>query len=173
MAASRSRNTGAVALLTSAATACVVVLTPSAASATPPVGVSATILREQTIGSTDYVVRRITVQPGGTTGWHWHDGTLYAVVRSGTLTRQMSDCTTIERHPTGDGLVEPSGADHVHRGVNNGLTPVVLDVLYVNPLGAPLSQDAADPSCLDPQQVQQAPDAAGGASPDPHQHHGG
>ena len=173
MAASRSRNTGGVALLASAAAACVVVLTPSAASATPPIGVSGIILGERTIGSTDYVVRRITVQPGGTTGWHWHDGTLYAVVKSGTLTRQMSDCTTIERHPPGDGLIEKSGPDHVHRGVNNGLTPVVLDVLYVKPRGAALSQDAADPGCSDPQQAQHVPAAGGEAPHDPHQHHGG
>jgi quercetin dioxygenase-like cupin family protein len=124
-----------------------VLLTPTAALATPPVGVTGTIIYQRTIGSTDYVLREITIQPGGTTGWHWHSGTLYGVIKSGTLTHEMADCTTIETYRTGQPIIEHSGADNVHRGVNLGRTPLVLDVLYVNPTGAPLSNDAADPGC--------------------------
>lgn len=122
-------------------------LAPSPAMATPPSGVTARLLWQTTIGHTDYVVREITVAPGGTTGWHWHDGTLYGVVKSGTLTHEMADCQTVETYGPGAGIVEHSGSDEVHRGVNVGTVPMVLDVLYVNPHGASLSEDAADPGC--------------------------
>jgi len=127
------------------AVAVLLALVPGVASATPSRGVSATILAQWTVGPTDYVLREITVQPGGSTGWHYHDGTLYAVVRAGTLTRTMSDCTTSFTHPSGTSLVEEP--EHVHIGRNLGTTAVVLDVLYVNPHGAPLSEDAANPGC--------------------------
>jgi len=120
-------------------------LVPGVATATPPRGVTGTILAEWSAGDTDYVLREITVQPGGSTGWHFHDGTLYAAVKDGTLTRTMSDCTTTFTHPTGTTLVEEPA--HVHLGRNLGTEAVVLLVLYVNPAGSPLSQDAANPGC--------------------------
>ncbi|GHE72494.1 cupin domain-containing protein [Streptomyces capitiformicae] len=122
-------------------------LLPGTANATPSSGVSATILAQTTVGGKDYILREITIQPGGSTGWHYHDGTLYAVVKEGTLTRTESDCTTNHTHKPGNTIVEPSGADHVHIGRNLGTSPVVLDVLYVNPAGSPLAQDAANPGC--------------------------
>jgi hypothetical protein len=42
---------------------------------------------------------------------------------------------------------EPSGARHVHIGRNLGKTPVVLDVLYVDPAGKPLADSAPNPGC--------------------------
>lgn len=135
-------------LMTSAVTAGLVIGAPSAAVATPPAGVAAKLLAEFTVGNTDYVLREITIQPGGTTRWHWHDGSLYGVVKSGTLTHEMADCTSIATYAPGSTILEESGADKVHRGVNTGTTPVVLDVLYVDPKGTPLSEDAADPGCL-------------------------
>ncbi len=104
-----------------------------------------TIIAQKTVGQTDYVVRTITIVPGGYTGWHFHDGPLFAYVRQGTLTRTMADCTTVEVSPAGSALVEEPS--HVHIGRNLGATAVVLDVLYVLPTGSPLSQDAADPGC--------------------------
>jgi quercetin dioxygenase-like cupin family protein len=85
------------------------------------------------------------VQPGGSTGWHYHDGTLYGAVKQGTLTRTMSDCTTTFTHRAGATLVEEPA--HVHIGRNLGTTPMVLIVLYVNPSGSPLSEDAPNPGC--------------------------
>ncbi len=122
-------------------------LFPGTADATPSSGVSATILTQQTVDGKDYILREITIQPGGSTGWHYHEGTLYAAVKQGTLTRTESDCTTNHTHQAGSTVVEHSGADHVHIGRNLGTTPLVLDVLYVNPAGAPLAQDAPNPGC--------------------------
>lgn len=123
------------------------VLTPGVASATPSSGVSGTIISKTTFLGTDYIRRQITIEPGGSTGWHWHDGTLYAYVEKGTLTHNDADCTTTEVYSDNTSFVEPSGADNVHIGRNLGTTPVVLDVLYVDPAGSPLSEDAPNPGC--------------------------
>jgi quercetin dioxygenase-like cupin family protein len=128
---------------------------PSAALATPGSGVSATILAKgtsedglkiKTKGRTDVVVRTITIEPGGSTGWHYHLGKLIAVVQSGTLTRTMADCS-VEVATAGQSFVEPDGANHVHIGRNLGTEPVVLYVTYLLPEGAPLSVDAPNPGC--------------------------
>lgn len=118
---------------------------PSTASATPGSGVTGTILAQKTIGHTDYTLREITVQPGGYTGWHFHDGTLYAYVKSGTLTHNMADCSIDGVY--GAGRVFTEEPNLVHIGRNLGPAPLVLEVLYVLPKGSPLSEDAPDPGC--------------------------
>lgn len=139
------RNYRRIAL--TAAVAAGVALTPAVASATPSSGVSGVIISKVTVGGHDYILRRITIQPGGTTGWHWHDGTLYAYIEQGTLTHTDSDCTTTNIYGEGAAFVEPSGSNHVHIGRNLSTTPLVLDVLYVDPAGSPLSEDAPNPGC--------------------------
>ncbi|MEI8409900.1 MULTISPECIES: cupin domain-containing protein [unclassified Kribbella] len=122
-------------------------LGPVVAEATPGSGVSGTILAQTTIGGKDYILREITIQPGGTTGWHYHDGTLYAFVKAGTLTHSEHTCETDGVYQAGAAFTEPSGSDHVHIGRNLGSKPLVLEVLYVNPAGSPLSEDAPNPGC--------------------------
>ncbi len=130
---------------------------PAAVSATPGSGVTGVILAQgesddgiviRGRGTTDVVVREITVQPGGSTGWHYHDGQLIAVVKQGTLTRTMDDCS-VEVTPAGGSFVEPRGRNHVHIGRNLGTEPVILMVTYVLPEGKPLSQDAPKPANCD------------------------
>ena len=77
------------------------VLSASPAQATPSSGVTAQILFETTLpavagssAGTDLTLRRIEIAPGGTTGWHFHDGPVYAFVESGVLTRTLQDCTS-------------------------------------------------------------------------------
>jgi quercetin dioxygenase-like cupin family protein len=130
--------------VTLAALAAVLVL-PSTASATPGSGVAGTILAQKTIGHTDYTLREITIQPGGYTGWHFHDGTLYAYVKAGTLTHNVADCSVDGVYRAGRAFTE--APDQVHIGRNLGSTPLVLEVLYVLPAGSPLSEDAPDPGC--------------------------
>jgi quercetin dioxygenase-like cupin family protein len=123
-------------------------------SATPGTGVSSASMAKGTAangiavespGKTDVAMFEITIAPGGSTGWHYHDGQLIAVVKSGTLTRTLRDCST-EVTPAGASFVEPAGRGHVHLGRNLGPDPVVLLVTYVLPAGQPLSQDAP-PQC--------------------------
>jgi len=122
-------------------------------SATPGTGVSGTILAKGTShdgivvsgsGTTDVTVGELIIVPGGSTGWHYHDGQLIAVVKSGTLTRTMYDCST-EVTSAGGSFVEPAGRNHTHIGRNLGTEPVVLLVTYVMPAGRHLSQDAPEP----------------------------
>jgi quercetin dioxygenase-like cupin family protein len=120
----------------------------AAALATPPgPGVTGTVLSQTTVGATDYILREITIPAGQSTGWHYHDGTLYGWVKQGTLSHFNSACKSDGVYPRGSFIREPAGADHVHIGVNMGKTPVVLDVLYVLPHGKPFSEDAPNPGC--------------------------
>ena len=118
------------------------------AGATPPgPGVTGRIIVQETVGSQDYVLREITIPPHQATGWHYHRGTLYGVVKRGTLSHFDSACKPDGVYRQGSRIVEPSGPDHVHIGRNLGETPVVLEVLYVLPHGSALSEDAPNPGC--------------------------
>jgi quercetin dioxygenase-like cupin family protein len=130
-------------------------MVPAAASATPSSGVSGTVLGKGTsnntievknVGPTDVVVRHIVIEPGGSTGWHYHPGELIAVVHKGTLTRTLEDCSVQTTSP-GQSIVEAAGDRHAHVGRNLGTEPVELYVTYVIPARAPLAMDAADPGC--------------------------
>jgi len=114
------------------------------AAATPSVDTEAVVISQATVDGYDFITRRITIQPGGSTGWHYHDGQVFAVVHEGTLTRTLADCTEVV-DPTGAPIVEDSGPNHVHVGRNLGTVPVVLFVNYIQPAGAPLSVDTAPP----------------------------
>lgn len=131
------------------ALATLILLTASSltASATPPEGVSASVLAQTSVGDKDLVLRRITIEPGGSTGWHWHDGNLYGLVKQGTLTHNDADCAVDGVYRTGSFITEPAGEHHVHIGRNLGKTPVVLEVLYVDPKGSPLAESADNPGC--------------------------
>lgn len=128
---------------------------PSAAWAGPDSGVTGTVLAKGTSdgtiatrnrGATDVVVRRIVIEPGSTTGWHYHTGELVAVVLTGTLTRQLDDCS-VETSTAGQAFVEPAGRRHVHIGRNLGTEPVELYVTYLIPAGDQLAISKSDPGC--------------------------
>lgn len=129
---------------------------PSAAVATPGSGVSGTVLAKGTSegklkvktpnGRTEVTFRTITVEPGGSTGWHTHSGQVIAVVKSGTLTRTMDDCS-VEVISAGSSFIEPSGAKHRHIGRNLGTEPVVIWATYLLPEGSALSDDADAVDC--------------------------
>ncbi|WP_119581421.1 cupin domain-containing protein [Streptomyces europaeiscabiei] len=110
-------------------------------------GVSGRVISRTTANGTDYILREVTIPPGQATGWHYHDGPLYGVVKQGTLSHYDSTCETDGVYGTGDSIQEPAGTDYVHIGRNLGDTPLVLLVLYVLPHGAPFSEDAPNPGC--------------------------
>ncbi|KSZ56423.1 cupin [Rhodococcus pyridinivorans KG-16] len=92
------------------------------------------------------VAREITIEPGGSTGWHYHDGPVLGIVRAGTLTHPGGSCEPVV-FETGDVIDEPSGRDHLHMGRNLGAEPVILDVVYLVPIGSPLFEDVPAPAC--------------------------
>jgi quercetin dioxygenase-like cupin family protein len=117
------------------------------ASATPSTGVDAKVLSQSTVDGKDYITRELTIAPGGSTGWHYHDGEVFGVVRKGTLTHDVSNCTVDGVYGPGAPITEASGPGYVHIGRNLGPDPVVMWVLYIQPTGAPLFVDAPDPGC--------------------------
>ena len=117
-----------------------------AAAATPSENADAVIVSQTTVDGVDYITREITIQPGGSTGWHYHDGRVFGVVREGTLTRTMKDCSVVVS-PEGSAVTEDSGADHTHIGRNLGPGPLALWVDYIEPAGTPLAVDMPDPGC--------------------------
>ncbi|WP_369807357.1 cupin domain-containing protein [Mycobacterium sp. 852002-51057_SCH5723018] len=120
---------------------------PVQAAATPARGIESVLLNQSSLDGRDYITRDITIAPGGSTGWHWHDGELVGVVKQGTLTHNASNCSVDGVYNAGDAVVEPAGADHVHIGRNLGAVPTILQVIYVDPPGTPLAVDAPNPGC--------------------------
>src|SRR6185312_1186820 len=116
------------ALLAAAIVAASTVLCATA-SATPSENADAVTISSATVDGVDYITREITIQPGGSTGWHYHDGRVFGVVREGTLTRTMPDCSDVVS-PAGSAVTEDSGPAAVHDGRNLGPVPVKLWVDY-------------------------------------------
>ncbi|WP_256105563.1 cupin domain-containing protein [Streptomyces sp. ODS05-4] len=118
-----------------------------AGATAPGAGVSGKTVYQWTAGGKDHILRQITIPPGQSTGWHFHDGTLRGAVVKGTLSHFDSRCAPDGTYRAGQPLTEPAGAGNVHIGRNLGAGPVVMEILYVLPHGAPLSEDAPDPGC--------------------------
>jgi quercetin dioxygenase-like cupin family protein len=116
------------------------------ASATPSENADPVVIAQATLDGVDYITREITIQPGGSTGWHYHEGRVFGVVREGTLTRTMADCSVIAS-PAGSAVTEDSGPDHAHIGRNLGPGPLVLWIDYIQPAGTPLAVDVPEPGC--------------------------
>lgn len=117
--------------------------------------------------NTDFLHQRITIAPGGHTGWHSHPGAVLVTVKTGTLTfigvsghgdhddddddddgNGRTRCVTVV-YPAGSSFVD-AGHGHVHIARNLGATPVELWATYTGvPPGVPGAQriDAADPGC--------------------------
>ncbi|MGW6413277.1 cupin domain-containing protein [Streptomyces vinaceus] len=100
-------------------------------------------------GKTQVDFRTVKLDPGGSTGWHYHPGPLLAVVKSGTLTEYFYDAKTDrcvrKVRKVGDAFVEEIGRNHTHIGLNLGDTPVILATSYVVPKGAQLATPVAAP----------------------------
>jgi quercetin dioxygenase-like cupin family protein len=108
-------------------------------------GTTASGVSIRTKKRTTLTFQRVTIDPGGSTGWHTHPGQLLVVVASGELTRSTANCRS-RTYRAGDALIERGGHD-VHEGRNLGSVPVELYVTYVIASGRPLRQDARAPSC--------------------------
>src|SRR5215213_9568831 len=120
------------------------------ALATLPSGVTATPLTRATLGeikakndgikvqsvpgSADVALVKVTIEPGGPTGWHHHPGVVLVSVASGTVTEYDGQCeqTAIQ---AGEGFVE--SRDEVHIVHNEGNVDAVLYVTFIVPTTTP------------------------------------
>ena len=124
-----------------------VAVSSGSASATPGDGVEAITFSHSSLGGKDYITKQITIAPGGTTGWHYHPGQVFGVIKSGTLTHYDSGCSIDGVYRVNDPITEGSGSGYVHEGRNEGPDPLVMWVLYIDPAGSPLTVDMPNPGC--------------------------
>jgi quercetin dioxygenase-like cupin family protein len=95
---------------------------------------------------TDVAMAQITVDPGGSSGWHSHPGGAIIVVKTGTLTvyESVGSRCEVTTYGAGQAFVERPG--EVDQVVNTGGVPYVLLVTFPRvPQGASARTDEPDP----------------------------
>jgi quercetin dioxygenase-like cupin family protein len=125
------------------------------ALATPPSGLVNILLARGTDASdgtlpiqmgTDVVMAQITVDPGGSSGWHSHPGGAIIVVKQGTASvyRAIGGQCQSGSYSAGDAFIErPGEVDDV---LNAGTAPYVLYVTFPRvPPGGSARIDEPDP----------------------------
>ena len=90
-------------------------------------------------------VARLTVEPGGSTGWHFHDGPIMVVVKTGALTLYDADCRR-QQYTAGQAFLDPAvGPRHAHIARNEGTEPVEAWVTFLLPADATSRVDVSEP----------------------------
>ena len=88
---------------------------------------------------TDIVMVQLTVEPGGSSGWHSHPGGAIIVVKQGSITvhKAIGSQCQIETYSAGQAFLERPG--EVDQVTNNGTIPYILLVTFprVPPGGSP------------------------------------
>jgi quercetin dioxygenase-like cupin family protein len=131
----------------------------AAAFATPPSGVTVTPVAKgafardpdvSNLGVTfrggagdEVTVQSLTLAPGGTSGWHRHQGVVLVTVKAGELTIYDSSCRKTT-YPAGTAFSESSA---VHVGRNEGTTPAEVVVTFAAPANRALTLDRPNPGC--------------------------
>jgi quercetin dioxygenase-like cupin family protein len=166
----------AIAAITAVGALAAAVLLMLPAQATPPSGVTTTILgvgrfaeidataktdinpgpptefwkaRIKTKKSSDLHVLQNTIAPGGTFGWHRHPGPSLVIVKAGTATFYLAKDPTCTPHvvPAGSGFVDQGQDVHVVR--NEGTVDLVTVVVSLVPAGFERRIDEPSPGdCL-------------------------
>ena len=141
--------------LASVVTAVTVAATVAPSWATPPSGLTNIPLARGTDTShgtiplqfgTDVAMAQITVNPGGSSGWHSHPGGAIVVVKQGELTvyRSVGSQCQTTTYSAGQAFIErPGEVDDV---TNTGTVPYVLFVTFLRvPQGESARIDSPDP----------------------------
>ena len=133
----------------------VITLVHFIAKATPPSGLTNVLLARGVNNSngtiplqfgTDVVMAQITVDPGGSSGWHSHPGGAIIVVQKGSLTvyRSIGSQCQVETYGAGQAFIERSG--EVDQVIDTGSVPYVLFVTFPRvPPGESARTDVPDP----------------------------
>lgn len=102
------------------------------------------VIRLKTRASIDVVTQNLTLQPGGHSGWHGHEGPVLVVVKSGSVTSYDFDDPTCAPHlfTTGQAFVD-TGDGHIAR--NEGSVPAEVTFTFLLPRGGGLRTELTDP----------------------------
>jgi quercetin dioxygenase-like cupin family protein len=95
---------------------------------------------------TDIVMVQLTVEPGGSSGWHSHPGGAIIVVKQDSLTvhKAIGSQCQIETYTAGQAFLERPG--EVDQVTNNGTIPYILLVTFPRvPEGGSPRIDQPDP----------------------------
>jgi quercetin dioxygenase-like cupin family protein len=95
---------------------------------------------------TDVAMAQITVDPGGSSGWHSHPGGAIVVVKTGTLTvyRSIGSQCQSTTYSAGQAFIERPG--EVDQVLNTSTAPYVLFVTFPHvPQGGSPRTDEPDP----------------------------
>jgi quercetin dioxygenase-like cupin family protein len=128
-----------------------VVALSGAAFATPPTGFTTNLLARGTAvdlhakhdgirvssrhgGPAEVAVATVTIDPGGSSGWHHHPGIVLVVVRSGTVTFYDKNCRG-DVHPAGETFVESSDSPGLAK--NTGTETAVVEATFIIPASTP------------------------------------
>jgi quercetin dioxygenase-like cupin family protein len=143
------------ALLSVGLASMVTAVTVAPGGATPPSGLTNVPLARGTdmsdgtiplqVGA-DVAMLQITVDPGGSSGWHSHPGGAIIVVKQGTLTvyRALGSQCQTSTYNAGQAFIERPG--EVDQVVNTGTIPYVLFVTFPRvPQGDSARTDEPDP----------------------------
>ena len=88
---------------------------------------------------TDIVMVQLTVDPGGSSGWHSHPGGAIIVVKQGSITvhKAIGSQCQIETYSAGQAFLERPG--EIDQVTNDGTAPYILLVTFprVPPGGSP------------------------------------
>lgn len=99
----------------------------------------------QTKGPSDFITQTVAFAPGGTSGWHSHSGPALVSVKSGTATFYEADDPSCSPVVVPAGTVFIEQGEDVHIARNEGTTDLVLNILYITPVGAPQRVDQPAP----------------------------
>jgi quercetin dioxygenase-like cupin family protein len=111
---------------------------------TTPVNANADGVKLRTHGSIDHAVSKITIPPGGSSGWHRHPGVVLVTVQTGTLARYDSHCNRDE-FSAGQSFWEAGLQPLVVR--NETHSEVINYVTFIAPTGSALRIDTPNPGC--------------------------
>jgi quercetin dioxygenase-like cupin family protein len=89
---------------------------------------------------------RLTIRPGGSSGWHSHSGPLILIVKQGTITNYLAGAHGCVRRKltAGRSYLEP--ADTPHLALNEGTKTVVFYAVVNHRKGGDSADDAKRPA---------------------------
>lgn len=128
-----------------------VVALAGAALATTPMGFTTNVLARGSAGqlhakhdgirltsrhgvSADVAVATVTIDPGGSSGWHHHPGIVLVVVQSGTVSFYNKHCRA-EVHQAGETFIESSDSPGLAK--NTGTGTAVVEATFIVPASTP------------------------------------
>lgn len=94
-------------------------------------------IKFQTKDATDVAVQKITIAPGGNSGWHTHPGFVLAVVESGSVTLTVG-CES-NTYSVGQAFSETGTTPTIAHNASEGQT--VVRATYIVPKGMPTRLD--------------------------------